>query len=184
MEPQFFETQYDFRKWLEENHTSEKELLVGYYKVGSGRPSMTWPESVDQALCFGWIDGIRRSVDEQSYSIRFTPRKPSSIWSSVNIRKIEELTKAGLMQPAGIAAYEKKTEKNSSIYAYESEGKSLSVEFEKRFQQNQIAWEFFNKQAPSYRKRMVHWVVSAKQEATRESRLQKLISESEAGKRV
>ena len=119
MSPIFFATQADFRDWLEEYHELETELLVGFYKVGSGKPSMSWSESVDEALCFGWIDGVRRSVDAESYSIRFTPRKAKSIWSAVNIAKIEVLTAKGLMKPAGIAAFAKRDENNSKIYAYE-----------------------------------------------------------------
>ena len=117
----FFPTQTDFRRWLAENHERETELLVGFYKVGSNKPSMTWPQSVDEALCFGWIDGVRRSVDAESYSIRFTPRKAKSVWSVVNIKKVAELTAKGAMKPAGIAAFEKREESRSKIYAYENE---------------------------------------------------------------
>src|SRR5215203_850570 len=133
MNPKFFPTQTDFRKWLEENHEQKIELLVGFYKVGSGKPSISWSQSVDEALCFGWIDGVRRSIDAESYAIRFTPRKPKSVWSAVNIKKVEELTAKGLMKPAGIAAFEKRDEKRSKIYAYENEQKQFSDEFEKRF---------------------------------------------------
>ena len=120
MKPVFFPTQLDFRKWLDKNHKKETELLVGYYKVDSGKLSLTWSESVDQAICFGWIDGIRRSIDRESYSIRFTPRKPKSIWSAINIKKVEDLTKLGLMKPKGIAAFNKREESNSKIYSYET----------------------------------------------------------------
>src|SRR6187549_365301 len=120
MTPTFFANQSDFRKWLQKNHTKETELLVGFYKVGSGKPSMTWSQSVDQALCFGWIDGVRKSIDKDSYQIRFTPRKQTSIWSAVNIKKIEELTKQGLMQPEGLASFEKKQEAKSKIYSHEN----------------------------------------------------------------
>ncbi len=178
MTPTFFPTQTDFRQWLEANHERETELLVGFYKVGSGKPSMNWSESVDQALCFGWIDGIRRSVDAESYSIRFTPRKPKSVWSAVNIKKIEELTKQGLMKPAGIAAFAKREESRSGIYAYENKPEKLPDEFEKQFRANEKAWNFFEKQPNGYRKTMFYWVMSAKQEATRLSRLQRLIDES------
>lgn len=116
----FFRSQAEWRKWLEENHGKEKELWVGYYKVNSGKDGITWPQSVDEALCFGWIDGIRKSLDKDRYVIRFTPRKAKSIWSAVNIKKIEELKKLGPMKPAGIAAFEKREEKNSGIYAYET----------------------------------------------------------------
>ena len=152
MLPTFFKNQTDFRKWLAKNHDKATELLVGFYKVGSGKPSMTWPESVDQALCFGWIDGVRRRIDDESYSIRFTPRKPTSIWSAVNIKKVEELIKSGQMQPAGLAAFEKRTEHRSRIYAYENAPARLSPEFEKLFRANKKAWAFFTTQTPSTKK--------------------------------
>lgn len=180
----FFPTPEDFRKWLEKNHTTEKELLVGFWKVGTKKPSMTWSESVDQALCFGWIDGVRKSIDDESYSIRFTPRKPTSIWSAVNIRKVEELTKAGLMTEAGRKAFELRKEEKSAIYSHEKEPATLDPEFEKQFKANKKAWEFFSNQAPSYKKVMLHWIMSAKQEKTRLSRLEKTIRESELEKRV
>lgn len=184
MKPTFFPSPQEFRQWLEKNHQTEKELLVGFYKVGTGRPSMTWPESVDQALCFGWIDGVRRSIDEESYSIRFTPRKPISIWSSVNIRKMEELTKAGLMTEAGQKAFALRKEEKSVVYSHEKEPAVLDPAFEKQFKANKEAWEFFSSQAPSYQKVMLHWIMGAKQEKTRVSRLEKTIRESEVGKRV
>ena len=179
MEPKFFSTQENFRKWLEENHLSSAEILVGFYKVGTKKPSMTWSESVDQALCFGWIDGIRKSIDEESYQIRFTPRKSTSIWSAVNIKKIEKLIKKGLMFPAGIAVFEKRQEHKSKIYAFETEAMQLSEEFLKKFKSNQIAWEYFENLAPSYKKTSIHWIMSAKQEATQQKRLLQLISDSE-----
>lgn len=180
----FFPTPQEFRNWLEENHQNEKELLVGFYKVGTKKPSMTWSESVDQALCFGWIDGVRKSIDIESYSIRFTPRKPTSIWSAINIKKIEDLTKAGLMTPQGLKAFELRKEEKSAIYSHEKEPATLDPEFEKQFTANKKAWEFFNNQAPSYKKVMFHWIMNAKQEKTRLSRLEKTIRESELGKRV
>lgn len=184
MSPTFFPTPQDFRNWLEKNHKSEKELLVGFYKVATKKPSMTWSESVDQALCFGWIDGVRKSIDEESYSIRFTPRKPTSIWSAINIKKIEDLTKAGLMTPQGLKAFELRKPERSAIYSHEKELASLYPDYEKQFKANKKAWEFFNNQAPSYQKVMLHWITSAKQEKTRLSRLEKTIRESEQGKRV
>ncbi len=184
MKPKFFPTQTDFRQWLEENHATETELLVGFYKVGSNKPSMTWPQSVDEALCFGWIDGVRRSVDAESYVIRFTPRKTKSVWSAVNIKKFAELTAKGLMKPAGIAAFVKRTEDKSRIYAYENKPTNLPDEFEKLFRLNAAAWEFFEKQPKGYRKTMMFWIMSAKQETTRKSRLKKLIFESENGRRT
>lgn len=160
----FFSTQEEFRKWLEEHYKTAQELYVGYYKVGSKRPSMTWSESVDQALCFGWIDGIRRSVDEDSYCIRFTPRRSTSIWSDINIRKVEALTKAGLMKPEGLKAFSLRKEHKSGVYSHENEHGGFDANIENLFKQNKMAWEFFVKQAPSYRKVITHWIMSAKQE--------------------
>jgi uncharacterized protein YdeI (YjbR/CyaY-like superfamily) len=178
--PEFFRSQEDFRKWLEKNHKKKTELLVGYYKVNSGKPSMTWSESVDQALCFGWIDGIRRSIDEKSYSIRFTPRKSKSIWSSVNIKKVEDLTRAGLMKPEGLHAFSLRTENRSGIYSHEKDAALLDAEYVKLFKKNKTAWKFFEAQAPSYKKVMIHWIKSAKKEETRLSRLEKTIKISES----
>src|SRR4249919_4031189 len=140
MTPTFFAKQADFRKWLQKNHKQEIELLVGFHKVGSGKPSMTWPQSVDEALCFGWIDGVRKSIDKESYQIRFSKRKPTSIWSAINIRKIEELTKLGLMQTAGLASFEKRIESKSKIYSYEKDEVELTRDFEKQFKANKKAW--------------------------------------------
>lgn len=184
MTPTFFAKSSDFRKWLAKNHLTCTELLVGFYKVDSGKASMTWPQSVDEALCFGWIDGVRKRIDDDSYSIRFTPRKATSIWSAVNIKKIEDLTQKGLIQPAGLAAFEKRTEHRSSVYAYENEPAKLSPEFEKTFKAHKKAWAFFTAQAPSYQKTIIHWIMSAKQDATRRSRLDKTIAESEKQKRL
>jgi uncharacterized protein YdeI (YjbR/CyaY-like superfamily) len=179
--PTFFAKQADFRKWLQKNHKKETELLVGFYKIGSGKPSMTWPQSVDEALCFGWIDGVRKSIDKESYQIRFTKRKPTSIWSAINIKKIEELKKQGLMQPAGLASFEKRTESKSRLYSYEKGEVELPEDFKKLFKANKKAWDYFQSLAPSYRKVSKHWVMNAKQEATRLKRLNQLISESAAG---
>jgi uncharacterized protein YdeI (YjbR/CyaY-like superfamily) len=179
----FFPKQSDFRKWLKGNHKKETELLVGFYKVGSGKPSITWPQSVDEALCFGWIDGVRRSIDEHSYCIRFTQRKITSTWSAVNINKMEELIKKGLMQPAGLASFEKRKENRSRIYSYEKEPAKLADAYVKKFKSNKKAWTFFTSLAPSYQKLGIHRVMDAKQEKTQLSRLEKLISESEAGRK-
>jgi uncharacterized protein YdeI (YjbR/CyaY-like superfamily) len=184
MEPTFFAAPAEFRAWLQHNHQKETELLVGFYKTGSGRASITWPQSVDEALCFGWIDGVRKSRDAESYTIRFTPRKPKSIWSGVNIKKIEELTQKGLMQPAGIAAYAKREESRSKIYSFENEEMQLSPGYEDLFKANQAAWDFFQSQAPWYKKLWYHRVMSAKQEKTQLSRLEKLIQASEQGQRI
>src|SRR4030095_616861 len=152
MKMKFFKSPADFRKWLEKHHASEQELLVGFYKKDSGRPSITWPESVDQALCYGWIDGIRRTVDDISYTIRFTPRRPTSTWSAVNIKRVEELSKQGIMQPAGLKAYQARKENKSGIYAYEQRSAELPAPYEKRLRQNNAAWQFFQAQPASYRK--------------------------------
>lgn len=180
MKATFFPTQDKFRQWLKQHHKKETELIVGYYKVGSGKPSMTWSQSVDQALCFGWIDGIRRSLDDESYCIRFTPRKSTSIWSAINIKKIEELTRQGLMQPAGLASFENRKENKSRIYSFENEEVKFPTEFEKQFKANKKAWKFFQSLAVSYRKTSLHWVMSAQQETTRLKRLNQLIAESAA----
>jgi uncharacterized protein YdeI (YjbR/CyaY-like superfamily) len=180
----FFESQDEFRKWLENHHKKETELIVGFYKVDSGKPSMTWSQSVDQALCFGWIDGVRKSIDKESYCIRFTPRRSTSNWSAINIKKIEELTKAGLMKPAGIKAYNLRKENKSEVYSYENVSVVLDPNYEKQFREDQTAWDFFMKQAPSYRKAVIRWIMSAIQEKTRQLRLEKTIKESGKQKRV
>lgn len=182
--PIFFASQDDFRDWLEKNHDKTKELFVGYYKVGSGKPSMTWSQSVVQALCFGWIDGVRKSIDHESYMIRFTPRNPKSIWSAVNIQKVEELTKQGLMRPPGIAVYNFRKESKSRIYTYERENPKLSEEFEAIFQANKKAWDFFQSLPQSYRNPAINWVMSAKQTATRIKRLNELIADSENERKI
>jgi uncharacterized protein YdeI (YjbR/CyaY-like superfamily) len=184
MKATFFATQAEFRKWLAKNHKKETELIVGYYKVDSGKPSMTWSQSVDQALCFGWIDGIRRSIDKESYCIRFTPRRSTSIWSDINIKKVEELTKAELMMPEGQKAFDFRKENKSRIYSHEKEASTLTKEYEQQFKKNKVAWNFFNAQSPTYKKVMIHWIMNAKQEATRLSRLEKTIKISGLEKRM
>ncbi|REC42000.1 YdeI/OmpD-associated family protein [Chryseobacterium pennipullorum] len=184
MAPTFFAAKEEFRDWLRHHHTKEKELLVGFYKKGSEKPSMSWSESVDQALCFGWIDGVRKSIDKESYSIRFTPRKSASIWSNINIKKVEELKKAGLMTPAGQKAFELRKEEKSGIYSHEKEGIILDPMYQKQFMEHATAWEFFEIQAPSYKKVIIHWIMSAKQEKTRISRLEKAIGKSSELKRL
>jgi uncharacterized protein YdeI (YjbR/CyaY-like superfamily) len=184
-EPVFFATPAEWRAWLEEHHDSESELLVGFYKSGSGRPSLTWPESVDHALCFGWIDGMRRRIDDESYAIRFTPRKRGSIWSKVNIGKVAQLKEAGLMRPAGLAAFEARSEERSGVYSFEQERPAeLRKEYEERLRADAAAWEWFNAQPPWYRKAAVHWVTSAKRGQTRERRMADLIECSAAGRTV
>jgi uncharacterized protein YdeI (YjbR/CyaY-like superfamily) len=180
----FFKTPAAFHKWLAANHAKSKELWVGFYKKGSGKPSITWPESVDEALCFGWIDGVRKSIDEDSYKIRFTPRQPTSVWSAVNIRNVAKLIKEDRMQAAGLKAFEARKENRSGIYAYEQRSPELVEPYLGKLKQNKTAWKFFEVQPPSYRKVMNWWVVSAKQEATRLKRLEKLIEASEKGRRL
>ncbi|HWB27022.1 MAG TPA: YdeI/OmpD-associated family protein [Chitinophagaceae bacterium] len=184
MNPTFFTKQVDFRKWLEKNHAKADELYVGFYKVGSGKESITWPQSVEEALCFGWIDGVRKSIDEESYYIRFTPRKPGSIWSAINIKKIEELSKLGVMTPAGIDAYNKRAENKSKIYSYENAPATLHKDYEKQFKANSKAWKFFQLQPAWYKRTAVHLVMQAKQPATQQKRLEQLIKDSEAGKKI
>jgi uncharacterized protein YdeI (YjbR/CyaY-like superfamily) len=184
MTPVFFKNQGVFRKWLEVNHKRETELSVGFYKKGSGKHNMSWSDSVDEALCFGWIDSTRRSIDEESYSIRFTPRKKTSIWSAVNITKVKTLTKSGMMMPAGVEAFKHRKEEKSKVYSFESDTKKLNPVLEKKFKVNKTARDFFLKQAPSYQKMIVHWIMSAKRNETRIARLDKLIKHSEEGKRV
>jgi uncharacterized protein YdeI (YjbR/CyaY-like superfamily) len=184
MDAVFFANPAEFRTWLANNHETANELLVGYYKVETKKPSMTWSESVDQALCFGWIDGVRRTIDKESYCIRFTPRRPKSIWSAVNIQKIAELTAQGLMHPKGIEAFEKRKENKSTVYSYENQALEFADNFIEKFKESPQAWEFFQKQAPYYQKNIKYWVMSAKQESTRLSRLEKLILASAKGERL
>jgi uncharacterized protein YdeI (YjbR/CyaY-like superfamily) len=184
MNIEFFATPEAFNKWLEKNHDKRSEQWVGFYKVKTGIPSMTWSQSVDEALCYGWIDGLRKSIDEKSYKIRFTPRKPKSIWSAVNIQKIAELTKAGKMRPVGIKAFKKLEEQNSKVYSFEQEKISMDKAFEQKIKANKKAWTFFHALPPSAKKQSVHWVMSAKREDTRLRRLDILIQSSEEGLRI
>jgi uncharacterized protein YdeI (YjbR/CyaY-like superfamily) len=184
MTPVYFKNQEEFRNWLEKNHKTVTELLVGYYKVDSGLPSMTWSQSVDQALCFGWIDGIRRSIDDKRYCIRFTPRKPTSIWSKINIDKVGELKKKGLMHEMGLVAFNNRKNSKSGIYSFENRPAKLSDDLEAGFISNKTAWAFFISQAPSYKKMVTFWIMSARQEKTRLARLEKLIIASEKQNRL
>ena len=175
--PAFFERAADFRKWLEAKHESESELLVGFHKRDSGRESMTWPESVAQALCFGWIDGVRRRVDDDSYTIRFTPRKSSSIWSTVNTKKMRELIADGLVRPAGMRAFERRSEEKSSIYAYENRHTAVfDADTEREFKRHKAAWKFFEACPPWYKRTAIWRIISAKRAETRASRLAELIA--------
>jgi len=185
MKPQFFATPADLAAWFAKHAATEQELLVGYYKKGSGKPSVTWPESVDEALCVGWIDGIRRSLDEDSYTIRFTPRRPTSTWSAVNIARVKVLQSEGRMTAAGLAAFEKRADERSAIYAHEQrQNAALEAEEEKRFKANKTAWAWFQAAPLSYRKIALHWVVTAKRPETRQKRLLTLIEDSANGIRI
>jgi uncharacterized protein YdeI (YjbR/CyaY-like superfamily) len=185
MEPLFFPTPAEWRAWLERHHDSETEVWVGYYKKATGLPSITWSQAVDEALCFGWIDGILKRIDERSHRQRFTPRKPGSNWSRVNVEKVAVLTREGRMTPAGIAAFERRTEARSGVYSYEQRHLAkLDPDQEGEFQANEEAWSFFQAQPPGYRKTAVWWVVSAKREETRRKRLATLIDDSANGRRL
>lgn len=174
--PRFFATAGDWRAWLEKYHSTTEELWVGFYKRDSGRPSITWPESVDEALCFGWIDGVRKSIDAISYMIRFTPRKPRSIWSAINTRRVGTLKQSGLMYPAGLAAFEKRDRDRSAIYSYEQRKRAkLPPDFEKQFRKQSEAWKFFQSQPPWYQRTSTYWVISAKKQDTRLKRLATLM---------
>ena len=184
MTPRFFPTPAAFRKWLAANHTKSKELWVGFYKKDSGKPSITWPESVEEALCFGWIDGIRKTIDDESYKIRFTPRKPTSIWSAINIRNAERLIKEKRMQLTGLKAFEARREYRSGVYSYEQRSPELVEPYSGKLKRNKAAWKFFLAQPPGYRKTINWWIVSAKKEETRLKRLEQLIEVSAAGCRI
>jgi uncharacterized protein YdeI (YjbR/CyaY-like superfamily) len=184
MKPKFFATPAAWRDWLEKHHAAQKELVVGFYKKDSGKPSISWPESVDGALSFGWIDGVRRRINDVSYSIRFTPRKPRSIWSVVNMKRVEELTRQGLMRPAGIQAFAARQEARSGIYSFEQQNIQFEKAQERRFRANSAAWKFFQSQPGSHRRVATWRVISAKREETKERRLGRLIEDCENGRRI
>ena len=183
MQPTYFPAEADFRSWLKANHEKVDELLVGFWKKGSGKPSIDWPQARDQALCFGWIDGVRKSLGEDAYTIRFTPRRRGSIWSKVNVERFNALKADGLMTPAGERAYEENKHK-SGLYAYERELAALSPDDEAQFRKNRKAWEDWEKRPPGYRKTVLHWVTSAKKPETRAKRLSILIQSSAAGEKI
>lgn len=185
LKPVFFESAAAFRAWLEAHGERERELLVGFHKVATGRPSLTWPQSVDEALCFGWIDGVRKRIDDGAYTIRFTPRRPGSIWSAVNVARVAALAGEGRMRPAGLAAFERRIERRTGVYAYEQrDAAALSPSQARRFRQARAAWRWFEAAAPSYRQRMLYWVVSAKKPETRERRLAQLIAACAEGREI
>ena len=183
VEPTFFATAADFRAWLKAHHDTAPELLVGFWKKGSGRPSIDWPEARDEALCFGWIDGIRKSLGADSYTIRFTPRRRGSIWSNVNVARYRALTEAGRMTPAGVRAYEQ-NKGRQGVYAYETALKELSPAETRQFRADKAAWADWRKRPPGYRRLVLHWIASAKRPATRAKRLATLIADSAAGRKI
>ena len=182
-DPTFFATEADFRRWLEANHQNAPELLVGFWKKSSGKPSIDWPQARDQALCFGWIDGHRKSLGDEAYTIRFTPRRKGSIWSKVNVERFEALKANGVMTSAGERAYEQNKGK-TGLYSYENEQKELTLAEEAAFKENKAAWADWEKRPRGYRKTVLHWITSAKRDETRAKRLAQLIEDSAAGRRI
>jgi uncharacterized protein YdeI (YjbR/CyaY-like superfamily) len=184
-QPVYFDTPARLRAWFKKHHAKAPELLLGYWKVGSGQPSVTWPESVDEALCVGWIDGVRKRIDEQRYTIRFTPRRPGSVWSQVNVKRVAELVAQGRMQPAGLAVFEARGQAHQRGYSFSDRAQDFPPELEAHFRAaDPAAWDFFVRQPPGYRRTCIHWVTNAKQEATRFKRLANLIDDSAAGRRL
>jgi uncharacterized protein YdeI (YjbR/CyaY-like superfamily) len=184
VKPKFFNGPSQFRVWLEKNHAKNSELLVGLHKKNSGKKTLTYAEALDEALCFGWIDGVRKNFDEISYTIRFTPRKPKSIWSRINVNHVERLKKEGRMMPAGLAAFAKKEDKRTGIYSFENAPREFPAKFLKTFRANKDAWKFFSAQPPGYRRLVVFWVVGAKREETQLRRLEHLIKISANNERL
>jgi uncharacterized protein YdeI (YjbR/CyaY-like superfamily) len=184
-EPTYFETPAQLRAWFRKHHAKAEELLLGYWKVDSGQPSVTWPQSVDEALCVGWIDGVRRRIDADRYTIRFTPRRPGSVWSRINVKRVAELITEGRMQPAGLAVFEARGEQHQQGYTFANRAQDFPPDIEARFRAaGAEAWAFFERQPPGYRRTCIHWVTSPKQEATRLKRLAALIEDSAAGRRL
>lgn len=184
MKPVFFRNPAELRKWLTKNHATADELWVGMYKKHTGKPSVTWPQVVDEVLCFGWIDGIRKSIDAESFTNRITPRRKNSMWSAINLKRVEELKALGLMQPAGLRAYEERDPSRSQQYSGEQQQVSFTPALEKQFKKSKKAWDFFASQPPSYRKTITWWVISAKREETQQKRLSRLIELSAAEQRL
>ena len=182
--PTFFQSALEFRRWLEENHAQVQELLLGFHRKDSGKASITYPEALDEALCFGWIDGVRKRFDESSYTVRFTPRRPGSIWSAVNTKRVGELVKLGRMHAAGQKVFDERDQKKSNLYSYERVTCKLESAYEEKFRANRKAWGFYQAQAPWYRRTTCWWVVSAKREETRVRRLAQLIEDSAHGRRI
>lgn len=184
-EPIFFETPAELRDWLDAHHETADELIVGAWKKSTGKPSLTWPEIVEEELCVGWIDSIRRGVPGDGWTIRLTPRRKGSIWSAVNVAKVAELRTAGRMRPAGEAAFAARRDDRTAIYSFEQDGDpELAPDEESRFRANEAAWAWFSARAPSFRKQALHWVISPKKAETRERRLATLIEDSAAGRPI
>jgi uncharacterized protein YdeI (YjbR/CyaY-like superfamily) len=184
MKPAYFPTPAAFRAWLTQNHAQHTELFVGFHKKDSGKPSITYPEALDQALCFGWIDGVRKSVNSTSYTVRFTPRKTKSYWSKVNTKRANELIQQGLMQPPGVKVFAARDQATTKRYSFERETAKFPAAYAKQFQSNAKAWAFFQSQAPYYQRVATFYVVSAKQESTRQRRLQILVETSAESRRL
>lgn len=184
MKPRYFETASDFRDWLDANHASVAELWLGFYKKGSGRSGITYAEALDEALCFGWIDGLKKRVDDLRFKQRFTPRKPESNWSRINIGHVKRLTQAGRMKPAGEKAFAARIAAKTGVYSFENKPRALSPALQQEFASEKSAWAFFQQQPPGYRRVAAFWVMSAKQEATRLRRLARLIADSKTGRRM
>lgn len=184
MKPVHFANAANFRRWLEANHDKAKEIWVGFYKRDSGRGGITYAEALDEALCFGWIDGIRKSVDAESYVNRFTPRKPGSNWSRINVAYVQRLEAAGRMQPAGRAAFERRTPAKTGVYSFENRPHDFPPDLARLFRRQRAAWAFWERQPPGYRRTAIWWVISAKQDVTRRRRLERLIAISAAGRRL
>ena len=184
MKPAFFKTPQEFHSWLEQHHAIAREFLVGFHKTEFGKKGITYPEALDEALCYGWIDGIRKNFNETSYTIRFTPRKPTSIWSVVNIGHVRRLTKLGKMKPVGLKVFRERDKKKSRIYSFENRNKPLEAKHAALFKKNRSAWKFFQSQAPSYQKMARWWIAWARQEETRLRRLHQLIEASEREHRL
>jgi uncharacterized protein YdeI (YjbR/CyaY-like superfamily) len=182
-EPIYFESPQAFYDWLEQHHETDVEVYVGFHKQHTGKRAMSWSEAVDQALCFGWIDGRSNKIDDDRYMQRFTPRKPGSNWSKVNVEKVAKLKEAGLMRPAGLAAFEKRTDEKTGVYSFERQSE-LPPEYEARLRENTAAAEYFDSRPPWYRRTAIHLVMSAKREETRERRLAQLIEDSAAGRDI
>jgi uncharacterized protein YdeI (YjbR/CyaY-like superfamily) len=179
----FFASPEELRDWFDANHAIAEELWVGYHRKATGRPTVTWPQAVDEALCVGWIDGVRYRLDEERHAQRFTPRRKGSTWSAINTKRADQLIAEGRMRPAGEKAFDARSPEKTAIYAYEREAAAFTKEQQARFEADDAAWTFFRAQAPSYRRSIMHWVSSAKREETRERRFVKLLDDSRAGRR-